>query len=102
MLDFYEDSGPERVGFVLIDDEVIELENISPEPEKGFVVRPEDLVLYEDRIKATWHTHPGESSNLSVDDYEGFMHWPKLKHYVIGNDGIKCFTVKDGALIEDE
>lgn len=99
---FYADSGPERIGFVLDDGKIVECENIHPEPEQGFEFRAEDLIEFENRAVASWHTHPNQDSNLSMSDYSGFRHWPKLKHYVIGNDGIRCFKVERGKVVEDE
>ena len=51
--------GSERVGFILEDGELVEVENVCPEPEEGFEVRGEDLVEYAERAVASWHTHPG-------------------------------------------
>lgn len=98
--DLYTETGPERVGFILNCGDIVEVQNVAEDPELGFIVRPEDLLIYEETAIATWHTHPGESANLSMDDYQGFMSWPHLNHYVIGNDGVRCFSIKEGALVE--
>lgn len=99
---FYAPSGPERVGFILDNDEIVEVDNVSVTPEDGFEVSAEDLVRFEGRTVATWHTHPNETSNLSLDDYLGFLNWPDLRHYIIGNDGVKAFVVKGKTVIGDD
>lgn len=88
--------GNERVGFILTDGEVVEVQNICPEPDQGFEVRGEDLVLYEDRIAATWHTHPGQDSNLSVNDHQGFIENPGFVHFIVGEDGVSEYYVEKG------
>jgi proteasome lid subunit RPN8/RPN11 len=99
---FYASDGPERVGFILTDGQVIEVENVCHDPLNGFEVRPEDLIAHEDQISACWHTHPGCTANLSSDDYIAFQNYPHLHHYVIGQDGIRCFVVRDGSIIETD
>jgi proteasome lid subunit RPN8/RPN11 len=90
----------ERVGIILQSGEIVELENICSDPENAFELKSRDLLRLEDEAVATWHTHPNASSNLSVDDYQAFRNWPRLKHYVIGVDGVRCFVVQGGALVE--
>lgn len=99
--EYYADTGPERVGFVLQDGTVVEVENVCHDPENGFEVNPRDLVDYEDDLWATWHTHPGSDANLSSDDYAGFLSWPYLYHYVIGKDDIRRFKVVNGQVLVD-
>lgn len=94
-------DGSERVGFVLDDGTIVEVENESPSPEDSFLVPPESLVEYEDRVIATWHTHPTGSSNLSVDDLEGFKSWPDWVHYVVGVDGVRSFRVDQGRVLQN-
>jgi proteasome lid subunit RPN8/RPN11 len=89
----------ERCGLILTDGMIVECENIAEEPEKGFEIPPEDLVEYESRLIGTWHTHPGEGSNLSERDYLGFLMWPKLTHYIIGTDGVSSYTVENGIVL---
>lgn len=50
---------------------------------------------------ATFHTHPGQSANLSYEDYESFMGYPYLTHYIIGADGIKSYRVVNGRLLNE-
>jgi len=87
--DLYED-GPERVGFI-IDDCIIEVDNICADPEQGFMIKTEDILQYADIATATWHTHPNVNSNISDEDYVTVKNWPKLVHYIIGNDGVSCY-----------
>jgi proteasome lid subunit RPN8/RPN11 len=99
LLKFYSDTGNERVGFILKSGRAVEVDNICNEPAYGFDVRVEDLEKYEDRMVATWHTHPGGSSNLSADDFTTYLNWPHLSHYVVGKDGVRHFKVVNGALV---
>lgn len=90
----------ERVGFVLITGQTVEVANACAEPEKGFMVRAEDLLKYEGKIAATWHTHPQGASVLSVGDYDSFKNWPEWRHYIIGDDGVVEYYVDhDGELM---
>ena len=68
-------EGPERVGFILKDDSIVEVENVCHDPVNGFEVSGEDLLRYEHEAVATWHTHPGEefTSNLTIADHSGFV-----------------------------
>lgn len=92
----------ERCGLVLKDGSVIELKNIAEEPQHGFEISPEDMVKYEDEIAASWHTHPDHNSNLSEKDYFGFLMWPQIKHYIVGINGVSCYIVVDGIIINED
>lgn len=96
-----ESDTKERCGIVLSDGEVIEFENRHAEPEKGYCISAADHGQYEDVLVATWHTHPAQTANLSQEDYNGFLQWPHLRHYIIGIDGVRIFVVVDGMVIED-
>ena len=99
--EFYTSAGPERVGFIFSDDTIVEVENVAARPEDSFDVSAEDLIAYGERATATFHTHPGVISNLSNDDYSAFLSWPKLRHYIIGSDGIRCYKVMNNTVILD-
>jgi proteasome lid subunit RPN8/RPN11 len=99
LLDKYSNEGPERCGFIVAG-EVIEVPNICAQPAEGFQMRGEDILRYAEHAEAMWHTHPGAPSNLSVDDYTAFLNWPGLLHYVVGSDGVRCFKVVKGAVLE--
>src|ERR1041384_5952908 len=86
----------ERRGLILTRGRVIECQNIAEDPERGFEIPPDDLVKYEKELTGTWHTHPGESSGLSLKDTYGFLAWPKLRHFIIGTDGVSEYRVEDG------
>lgn len=90
----------ERVGFVLADASLVEVDNICSEPEQGFEVSGADLLKYERTAIATWHTHPGATSVLSTNDYRAFSNYRKLKHYIIGTDGVQCYAFVDGLLVK--
>ncbi len=92
LLSYYAPTGPERVGFVL-EREIVEVPNVCQNPEEGFAVNPLDVILYteEQKALATWHTHPGVSSNLSGEDFKTFKAYPQLAHFVVGKDGVRCY-----------
>ena len=94
--DKYAPDGPERVGFILQDDTIIEVENIHDDPENGFRVSGADLARYSEQAKATWHTHPDHSKNLSVEDYHAFLLWPDLRHFIVGKNGTAEYFVEKG------
>ncbi len=93
------DSEMERVGFILQTGEVVEVENVCPDPRNGFEVTGDDLIHYVPLASATWHTHPGKSKVLSREDYNGFMNYPDLTHFIVGVDGIAKYIVQEGELI---
>lgn len=98
LLPLYE--GPhERCGFILKTGEIVEVPNICSEPTGGFDMRGADILQFAPIAAATWHTHPGEDSNLSAGDYLTFLNWPELDHYIIGNDGVTKFVVEDGDVL---
>lgn len=101
LVEFYQDEGPERVGYVSKDGELVELTNVAPEPEVGFDVSGADILIVLDHGVATWHTHPGGSRNLSVGDYETFLTWNRFDHYIIGKDGVRRYFTQDGDLISE-
>lgn len=93
------DGDTERVGFVLKTGEIVEVENVCPQPTEGFDVKGEDIVKYYDLAASTWHTHPGASNNLSVNDYQTFLNWPDHTHFIIGNDGVREYRVENGDVL---
>ena len=101
----YRSTGPERTGVISCDGVITELKNVCDIPEEGFLISPEDIIEYllrEDTV-ATWHTHPGETSVLSMGDYGTFTSYPKLQHYIVGKDGVQGYEVDpQGVLIKCE
>lgn len=95
------DEEVEHVGFVLPHGKVVEVENISDEPSKSFDVSGADILKYEADAVGTWHTHPASSANLSAGDMETFLSWPDMVHYIVGNDGIRKYIVKDNEVLVD-
>lgn len=89
--DFYLNTGDERVGVIDPNGNIIELPNVSAIPTQAFVVPPELIIKYVIPATATWHTHPGESSVLSGQDYEMISTWKDKIHYIIGNDGVRGY-----------
>lgn len=93
--------GPERVGLILRNGEIVELNNISGAPDNSFGVAPEEMIRYEGEAVATWHTHPSGTAAISTEDYLGFRMWPDLLHLIVGTDGVRGYTVKRNAVIQD-
>ena len=96
-----EEDTKERCGFILKNNVVLEVENTHPQPEFGFEICAKDIVENEDKLKGTWHTHPNSNAILSHEDYTCFLNWPKLEHYILGQNGIRRYVVKDGVLQND-
>lgn len=88
----------ERCGLI-IDGQVVETENIHPEPTTGFEIDPIDIIENLDHIEGTWHTHLNSTSTLSGDDYQCFIQWPDLRHYILSDQGVTQYEVREGAVI---
>lgn len=97
----YEPTGPERVGFITNDGQVVEVENIHPLPHEFFEVSLSTLEENIDNAQAIWHTQPGRKSQLSYEDYLGFLNFPEKLHIVIGSDGYRVYRVEDGSVLKD-
>lgn len=99
---FYSNNGPERGGIVT-NQGIIELKNVAENPEQGFEISTEDLSKLDDpNTIGTFHTHPNGSSNLSMDDYMSFLNYPRLVHYIYGQQGLKKFQVREDFIIEKD
>lgn len=94
--------GDERIGFVLKTGEIVEVANICQDPADGFEFSGADLLKYADDAEASWHTHPGLPSNLSVADHQGFLNYPDLIHYIVGEDGVAKYIVQKGRVLRDD
>ena len=79
----YEESGDERGGYITSDNLVFEVKNNHPSSDNNFMFSCEDLdKLDSENVIATFHTHPNKSSNLSREDYDAFVNWEKLLHFI--------------------
>lgn len=95
----------ERCGFITKRGAVVEVPNTHPHPSTGFRICPKRII---EAIKkghiATWHTHPNTDPNLSGEDYECFITWDSMVHYIVGvRDGlitVTRFAVEDGVVIQ--
>lgn len=87
------DSFRERCGFILKTGEVVEVQNIHPEPMHYFEVDDTELEKYRDRIAATWHTHIHDSANLSAEDYHNFLKHQDWPHYIISSKNVWLYYV---------
>ena len=68
----------------------------------GYVMSYEDMDKLDDPdTLGSFHTHPGQSANLSYDDYASFLAYPRLVHYIIGSEGVKTYRVVDGRLLNE-
>lgn len=90
---YYDEHGPERVGFIVPRNEIVEVKNTSEKPYEGFLVDAQEIIHYteERNAIATWHTHPNQDANLSGEDNKIFWNWPDLIHFIIGNDGVRAY-----------
>lgn len=93
LLDFYSDEGPERCGLIMSNGDIVELINAAEDPLEAFEISGADLIKYEDVAIASWHTHPGQSSQLSLDDYAGFLNYPNFQHHIVGKNGVTSYAV---------
>lgn len=88
-------------GIILTNKSMIKLNNVAKNPMEDFELSEDDLVLLDDEnTYGTFHTHPGRGANLSIVDYLTFKKYPRLTHYIIGKDGVKCYKMQGGILIE--
>jgi proteasome lid subunit RPN8/RPN11 len=92
-------EGLERGGVILSDGTLVELPNNAEDPSFGYFTDVANLEPYEDDLWATWHTHPGATANLSVEDNETFVQWPDLLHAIVGTDGVRWYQVRKGAVL---
>jgi proteasome lid subunit RPN8/RPN11 len=90
----------ERCGLVLADGSCLEKTNIHSDPERGFMLRSEDMLAHMEQLVGSWHTHPKQTAALSQQDYNGFSQWPQLTHYIIGTDGVRAYRMIDDVIQE--
>lgn len=108
LLHKYLESGPERLGFILEDGEIVEVFNNHEDSEKGARYLSKDLFNFaynpktENKAVATWHTHPNGSNNLSGEDYEAFKGHPQLTHYIVGKNGVAKYTVDATGTVKND
>lgn len=91
----------ERCGIVLKSGRVLDAENVHENPAKGFMIDPKFLRKHLNSMAGTWHTHPGQSSQLSQDDYLGFAQWPGYTHYIIGTDGVRAYVADEEGMVSE-
>lgn len=100
--EYYSDEGPERCGFILRDNSIVEVENLALNNNDGFEMSGKDILSYMYEAIGSWHTHPGSPSNLSMGDYDGFFNFKGMDHYIVGIDGIRRYYFKDDMLLCEE
>lgn len=95
----------ERCGVILKDGKIVEIPNVAKDKENSYLMDNDQVLPFikNDKVAATWHTHPQSDPNLSGEDYNGFLGWPDLEHYIIGRRKNKTvvmkFKVEDGLII---
>lgn len=95
----------ERCGLILKDGTIVEIGNIAEEKSDGYEMDPVAVLPFikDGSIEATWHTHPDSSSNLSGEDYAGFLAWPMFEHVIVGTTNgvveVSRYRVTDGLVI---
>lgn len=90
------ESEDEKGGYITKDLVIHEVDNIHPKKNNNFMFSCEDLEkLDRDDVIATFHTHPQKNSNLSKEDYDAFVNWEKLLHFIVGQDKITCYKVSE-------
>lgn len=90
-------GGPEeRCGIITAEGEVVHITNTHEDPTVGFYMDPEEFLSHVEDAVATWHTHPNGDATFSEEDYAGFLQWPSLAHYIVGQGGeIRGYRVED-------
>lgn len=91
--------GPERGGFVLRGNKVVECLNTADDPSCAYQMSDEDIVQHADNAVALWHTHPAETAQLSSDDHKCFVCWPGYEFAIVGNNGLRFYAVKGQAVV---
>ena len=93
------DGKVEACGLILKDGTIIDLVNVHASPDQAFHIAAADVIKYELDMAATWHTHVGKAYPSGAD-YVCFRNWSKLNHYIVGDDGLKCYNVEAGTVYE--
>lgn len=76
----------EACGFVMNDGLILEIDNICPEPKRGFNMCPIDATNklgaegYSD-IVGVWHTHPGGNVHPSKTDQDAMWNGSVQRHW---------------------
>ena len=92
----------ERVGLVLLDGTILELQNESPTPGLTFHVKREAVDELLPAAVAMWHTHPQNNVNLSPADYGVFLSLPTLLQYIVTEKRVRSFKTIGGKVYVDE
>lgn len=91
----------EVCGFVLMDWELMQVRNVSRNPERAFSLEHEtllDMLMYHrDTLRGIWHTHPSGRGHPSAEDKITMTLYPDLRHW-IGT----CANVYEWRLVDDD
>ena len=88
----------EKCGFILKSGEVVEVDNEHEFPTVAFTIPLTTINDYKDEIEVMWHSHPSNSTNLSVEDYKNFLKYPEYIHRIYGYDEVSEYYVRDGVV----
>ena len=91
----------EKCGFILEDGTVVECENTSPNPERGFQIDQAEIDKYNN-ISVFWHSHPSDDLNLSLEDYFNFLKYPEQRHRIYGSTEYAEYFVRRNFVMREE
>lgn len=81
--------------------DIVETKNIHENPRNNF--RFESSVFIDFPLcVATWHTHPTNDTNLSVEDYFNFLKYPQFRHYIVGENEVSHYFVENNQVLRYE
>lgn len=91
----------ELCGLITAGGEILHVPNVHSEPDKGFRMEPQTLLNFMSNhdVVGTWHTHPEGDAALSQEDYAGFIQWPNLIHYIVGNGEVRAYIVENDLVL---
>lgn len=88
----------EACGFILSTGEIVEIRNVSPNPERAFHMDRQQLVQKlghrMDSIAGIWHTHPGGTVHPSATDLHAIKigaiqpHW---KYWIVTASAVTAY-----------
>lgn len=93
----------EQCGFILKNQEVVFIGNLSRNPEVSFEISEKDIEkIGLENIECFWHSHPSNNLNLSLDDYAAFLKYPDHKHRIYSQTSFAEYYVRRGFVMRVE
>lgn len=65
-------------------------------------MRPGEVEPLLPDAAATWHTHPHNIVNLSLEDHAMFLSMPGVIHYIVTETRIRSFIVRNNKVLLHE